>query len=135
MESQSKIMKKYYKVVNDDLSSAYVGSLYGTKSLSVTYKIGEWVEPNIKGTDLMVFSDLESARNFLNDKGWGTKIFTCEVKNPRKRGLFIENATVSYILRAAKLRLKHKKFLNWTDKPKIEGTVFCKAIKLLEEVA
>ena len=69
----------YYKVVNKNLTSAYVGSRDNLKALCITYKVGEWTYPEIKGTDLMVFSDLNSAVSFLKNSGWGEVIFECEI--------------------------------------------------------
>lgn len=59
----------YYKVVNKDMSSAYVGSnfVYDSEKIKVYYKINKWVQPKIKGSKLMVFDSLEKAENFIKN--------------------------------------------------------------------
>lgn len=128
--------KKYYKVVGDDLISARIGrfSTSNREGLPVQYRIGEWVEPNLEKTDLMVFDNLRLARNFANS--WEC-IFECEVKSPRKIGnLIVWNLTMEKLktivgLRKAKKRWTH--LVKPTEFPR--GTVFCSAVKLVKRVS
>lgn len=126
----------YYKVVNIDLSSAYIGSISNGSKLQVYYKLNDWVEPHIKGSKLMVFDSLKSAEEFMTVYGWGSRIYRCEVKNPSKKGIFIKGnyQLVNQLLKVLSLRSKKKKFTNLLDTPAFEGTIFCDAVKLVEKV-
>lgn len=127
----------YYKVVNSNLSSAFIssGMVLNSIHFTVLYKINEWVEPTIKGSKLMVFDSLEEAENFLNIFGWGDVIYKCEAKNPNKTGLFIKGNMYIYndLLKILDLKRKKKKFSHLLDEP-IPGTIFCDAVKLVEKV-
>jgi hypothetical protein len=127
----------YYKVVNSDFSSAYVGSdyAYSCEKLKVYYKIDDWVEPKIKGSKLMVFDSLENAQYFMDHCGWGVYIYKCEVKNPSKKGVFVKAnyRLAERLFRIIDLKNKKKKFTDLLDEP-IKGTIFCDAVKLVEKV-
>lgn len=127
----------YYKVVNSDMSSAYVGSscVYFNDKIKVFYKINRWINPKIKGTKLMVFDSLASAEKFRN-KGWGDYIYRCQVKNPSIKGIFVKGNydLVNNLLKILNLRSKKKKFTNLLYTPTFEGTIFCDAVKLIEKV-
>lgn len=127
----------YYKVVNDNMSSAYIGSgcIGNYKELIIYYKIDDWVKPRIKGSKLMVFDSLENAQYFMDHCGWGYYIFKCEVKNPSKKGVFVkaDYSLAERLLKIINLKNKKKKFTDLLDKP-IRGTIFCDAVKLVEKV-
>lgn len=128
-------MKIYYKVVTSKLRSIVHGN---NSILSVQYKLNEWVTPHIKGSSLLVFSNLERAKMFA--QGWGGCIYECKVKNPRKKGPFVRfgNTNSGYVYQQLNLLIqnyieRHKKLPeDWEDAP--DGTVFCSAVKLLRKV-
>ena len=66
----------YYKVVSKDLESCCITGKY-----QLQYAVGEWTKPKIGR--IMVFNNLVDARGFYNK--YTDLIYTCEVKNPRKR--------------------------------------------------
>lgn len=127
--------KIYYKVVHEDLKSIVARNTM----LCTQYKIGEWVYPNVKYTDLMVFDNMYSAMTFR--EGSGRKVFECVVKNPRKRGPFIGWEYVEYgsstpfdLNCLIEYKKKKKGYLKglYTSPP--VGTVFCSAVKLIKEI-
>jgi len=128
----------YYKVVNSDMSSAYVGSsdrkpMHFAK---VIYKEGEWVEPVIEGTYLMVFKSHLDAKTWSWDNMWGTYIYECEVKYPRKTGIFVNTSMHRFresLVQILNLKKKKSKFMNRCLTPP-QGTVFCKSVKLIKRV-
>lgn len=132
----------YYKCVTKDLKSSNAN--YDTvikdfeKFLVIQYKIGEFVKPATKGTQLFVFSNLSNAYYFQCEQqsmGRHTHIYTCEVKNPRK------NPKIYTYFRDAIEVLKKKK--NKKKLPPIWGDVYssyrgisigCDEVKLLKRV-
>jgi len=129
----------YYKVVEYNMESAFVGShlfKLADKKLSVHYKINDWTIPNFPGSKLMVFSDIEYAKNFKYILGWGNHIYTCEVKNPNKKGMFLraDLNLPRIFFKTLALKNKKKKFSHLLRDP-IEGTIFCDAVKLIERIA
>lgn len=144
--SKSKI---YYKVVTHDLQSAIINpylerhiSHYkynATKDFCVQYKINEWVKPEKPGTKLMVFSNLDDAKEFALFQGIHLLIYKCSVRNPTKHGFITDLDKLGYIYPTLIKRIKQKKKITdlyqECEKNSIpEGTVFCSAVKLLEEV-
>lgn len=125
--------KKYYKVTNCTNHSARATFIESLEA-RVLYKIDQWVYPNIKNSDLMVFETLECATNFA--KGGGDKIYECEVKNPRKKGIInINNFDWIDIFKALKLKKQKKKFLHLSEYSCApSGTIFCSAVKLVKRV-
>ena len=127
--------KIYYKVVCWDLTSIVAKNT----TLCTQYKIGEWVYPNVKYTDLMVFDNMYSAMTFR--EGPNSRVFECVVKNPRKRGLFIDWNFVDYgydlpcdIKYLIEYKKKKKGYLKQLFKSPPEGTVFCSAVKLIKQI-
>lgn len=128
--------KIYYKVVSSDLKSVVAKNYY----LSVQYKIGEWVRPNIAYTDLMVFENLRSAKIFM-DEYQDQRLFECYIKNPRKTGIFCHWLHVRYgittplqIEKMISIKKKKKKYTNLIKDKIPKGTIFCSSIKLLKEI-
>jgi len=128
-------MKIYYKVVNNSLRSAISWKLPST--FVVQYEIGKWIYPNIPKTKLMVFEKLEQARKF---SAFNSIIFTCLVKNPSHKSIFVPRIQRYFIneflqewKKLRKKQLQHKKFFNQKWIP--EGTIFVSAVKLLERVS
>jgi len=125
----------YYKVLNSDLSSAYISNLYfNTEDIVVKYKINQFVYPNILGSKLMVFSDLSSARLFRCS--WGIKIFKCEILNPSEDGIFVETGKgmKEDLLDVLRLKKQKKRFTYLLSRNIPNNTVFCDAVKLIEFV-
>lgn len=126
-------MKKYYKVVSENLKSARASRNFD--SLSINYKIGEWVEPHLKGSNLMVFSNLLDAKAFANIY-IGDRIFECEVLKPSRSGIMFDSITsinmlIKRITTLKRMKKKYKHLVNGTP-PK--GTIFCSAVKLIREI-
>lgn len=136
--------KTYYKVVSKNLQSAVVSSSYSTLvlPLSVQYKIGDWTEANLKGSNLMVFDSFNAANNFIKHNHYfgPHRIFTCEIEGKTKNGIFYQYFMLSHYVRElkeiAKLRSKRKKFSHMIREHYFvpDGTVFCSRIKLLKEI-
>lgn len=131
-------MKKYYKVVGDDLKSSQTKH-WGeyAKTYTVQYKPHTWVFPNVKGSNLMVFDSLTNTINFQNSIPETCKIFECKVVSPRKIGIF--SSSYSFIVHLVntcnKLKKQKKKYSHliktkWIPK----GTVFCDGVMLLKQV-
>ena len=124
----------YYKVVSFNMKSAYVSyiGVNNSEKFAITYKLNSWVEPILSGSKLMVFDSLKNAQDFM--VSWGSYIYECEVKNPSKKGIFVEGTPDIYedINIILDLKNKKKKFSHLLQKP-IKGTVFCDAVKLIGE--
>lgn len=125
--------KIYYKVVQRNLQSCSL-SAYFPSSFRVTYKIGQFVRPNVSKTKLFIFENLEDAEKFRNNECCGSiwDIYSCEVKNPSKPKYI---AWISNIAEFWKIKFNHKKISDEVGKEPITGTVFCDAVKLLEKVS
>ena len=127
----------YYKVVNNDLSSAYIGSNYffsNQEDLVVFYKINEWVYPRLSGSQLMVFNSYANARNYMLSYNLGNNIFKCEVLKPSKRGIFFQKDIRNSLLNVLKLKKNKKKYLDLISNQFPDGTVFCEGVKLLNKL-
>lgn len=124
----------FYKVVQRNTLASYnVGHnpYYIESGLSIRYSIGDWTYPKVKRTKLFVFKDLQAARNLVGrDKSYYS-IYSCEVKNPKDYGpVNINNTEV--LLEAIKNKKKYKHLINMKSVP--DGTIFCDAVKLIEEI-
>lgn len=146
--------KKYYKVVFNSISNELLSvslsnyvcfNKYVREHLGISYKINEWVKPKDPATNLMCFDNLNSARTFIIDLidikyEHQLKIFECKVKNPRKNGLYFKlhsnyESINDYIQHIKELKLyKKKKYSHLYRKCPYDNTVFCSAIKLIQEV-
>ena len=141
-------MKYYYKVVTvsrHGLISYNTGNdtfldhnkVYLDNGHAIVYKIGEWVYPKIDGTNLFIFDNLENAKNLCHRSLTNNKIFKCQAKNVSNRGistgkLGIETNTLKKML---KLKKRKKKFLHLSEIERMyPGTLYCTAVKLIEEV-
>ena len=90
-----------YKVVYSDVGTNNLYSVIGSRQtdasskavrdFSIEYKINEWTYPKVNGTNLMCFSKLSSAKDFINslEQHTNLKIFKCTVKGARKKGFFV----------------------------------------------
>jgi len=129
-------MKKYYKLVSVGLKSLGILGVHGLKpEFILQYRVGEWTCP-VPGTNLFVFDSIQHARNFYDNYyclSQNCYLFEAKVKSPRKTGLFTLNSANIHFNR--KLRLQKKKYYRRIsgDKCVPEGTVFCGAVKLLEQ--
>jgi hypothetical protein len=131
-------MKKYYKVVKNNLKSAYIED----KRLVTQYKTGEWVTSPIPVTPLAVFTSLDSAkdfRRFVSCFNSGVKIFECEVSGRTKvpwllgtSRLFYNGWLLDSIIERAKKHKRYMYLVPQTDLP--ENTITCKKVKLVKEI-
>lgn len=125
----------YYKVVSQDLTSFVAKN----EDLCIQYRVGEWVKPKVKHTDIMVFDTLEAADSFRSSET--KRIFECAVQNPRKKGAFINwrlirngNGIPYSLQRLINLKKKKKSYKSLIDEDVINHTVFCSSIKLTREI-
>lgn len=131
--------KTYYKVVAVRSSGLYSychSDLFfirdeSRNSYSVEYKLNEFVTPNVTGTKLYVFDNVDNAKRFAG-LCETVELWECEVINPRKC------ATLAYVLENSinkfwKLKRAHKK-INAICKQSPYGTISCDAVKLLRKV-
>jgi hypothetical protein len=107
----------YWKVIRKKSRSS---AIITNRNVKVKYPVGEWVKPQVAGSELMVFSELNRAKQWATSMecGWTAdsfnlyrgdlKVVSCHIKNPKP---------VTYIL---KLKVK-----NFTKKCEI----FWKCIK------
>ena len=132
------VNKIYYKVVKDNLTSMTVDE----PQYTISYKLGEWVEPQIKGSFIFIFKSLSDVRICILANGWRNyKIYECEAKVVKTRKpIFIRSIrsmwTFPLFVKLAALRLRHQKYthlLNKSDQPP-SGTLFASSIKLIREV-
>lgn len=134
----------YYKVVRVDRN----GKIYSAikTPLEIEYKIGEWVFPHKEHTSLMCFTNLNDATLFYK-AGYGSAIFECEVKNPKKKGVFVSSVFDDYfehmVDKIIKLKKNKKRFFDTimymlgksfkTSHPN-PNVVYCNAIKITKQV-
>ena len=121
--------KKYYKVVNNVNMSVMA---YKNAELCVFYKEMEWAYPRVNGTKLMVFDSLERAKHYDG------RIYECEVKNPQRRGFFVNGTwNTTYLhdcfIEALDKKTKKKKYLTGEEIIP-HGTVFCDAVMITKRV-
>lgn len=129
--------KKYYKVVSLDKYSVVAKNRY----LQVKYIIGEWATPRLQGTSLMVFDNLDAAKRFAI--GSDVLIYQCEIKNPKKKGVFTHWLNVDSVKDEIPIEIQHQLELKRLKKKYFcgdiyklpSGTVFCSAVKLIKEVS
>lgn len=127
-------MAKYYKVIRN-----IKGKLHSAvhSRIGPEYIPGKWVEPTIKGTQLMVFSDLNSAMLFsgsLIDVIW-----ECEIEKFNGTPIFLQCGNLltynieEFLNNVLSLKYKRKKFSHLTNyKEAPENSVFCKRVKLIK---
>lgn len=145
--------KTYYKVVRNCpeshiLTSVWVSNfpfslVINDKPLTVEYKLGQFVSPNVPYTKLMIFDTLENAENFKgNFFHYGNvEIYSVYAKGVSKTGLFIEVTSSNIITlkeeigNLIKSRKNKKKYINkepFGIPPK--GTLFAKEVKLINKI-
>ena len=129
-------MKYYYKVVCKNMKSAIVSqSIHSEiRDLSVEYKVGEWVRPNVDGSQLMVFKFLNDAKIFARNHSL-YDIYKCEISGITKKSVFIRYTSLYYNMHRIrdlwKKKKNRKKINHYMDLPP-SGTIFCSAVKLIE---
>lgn len=124
----------FYKVVQRHTLASYnVGHnpYYIESGLSIRYAIGNWTYPKIKRTKLFVFKDLEAAKKIVGRDKSHYSIYSCEVKNPKDYGP-VNVYDSENLLQAIKNKKKYKHLINMKFVP--GGTIFCDAVKLIEEI-
>ena len=134
---------KYYKVVMGNLQSCRTQNL----DFITQYRVGEWVEPQFKGSKLFVFDDLEAAKRFVWH--WSSeKIYECEVEGVYKGKLkFLLAAGESLRSLWSKVRNKgkvsHLLPQSYDEQSRVGGgyirdvfnhTVWVKKVKLIKQV-
>ena len=124
----TKLPKVYYKVV-----STYHNLSILCWKYRIHYIVGQWVYPNLRGTKIFVFDNLEEAKKFAGN------IYECEVINPtpgHKYNLFAYGCGINYdrIEQMLKLKLAKKKFTHLKMGFIPKGTVMCDAVKLIKQV-
>ena len=135
-------MKTYYKVVLPNLCSCVFGcALVNDLRFCVQYKVGKYVKPRIKGTDLMIFDSLRNVNKFIskNYSHWNSVVvFEAHAKHVRKKGVFVSclGAELDAIMinKMIKFKKKKKKYLYLSDEAPI-GTLFAKEVKLVKLVS
>lgn len=115
--------------------------------MSVEYKVGEFAYPALEHTKLMVFSDIEEAKEFAHD--YFSNLYECEIVNPQKKAPFIASVFSgnfkTNLLRLIEIKKKGKKYFgeNGRDLGLADGTdtrpcynsvVFCDAVKLTKRI-
>jgi hypothetical protein len=131
-------MTKYYKVVaniDNKLQSA-CRHINFPEEFRVTYEIGKWIEPRVKGTRLFIFKDFDCAKKFASDN-WG-EVYECEVKNPRKdqvaRLAFIHHFWIA-VFEARKKKVRFRDTIkNMLMYNQPNGTYSAIEIKLIRKV-
>jgi len=139
-------VKQYYKVVTTNLTSAMAAHKYIPPEFVVQYIKGQFVEPRVPKTKLMVFTDLQAAKDFANNwlpnMFYGHQIWQVEVKNPQKTGIYIYGlqwlidhidfkSKINYLL---KRKNQHKKYINYNPSDIPPGSMFVDAVKLVERL-
>lgn len=127
----------YYKCVTPNLTSIITSHVFECPSqLVVQYKVGEWVYPEQYRTRLMVFGNLNDAKNFQDKINYPSFIYKCEIGNIYKKGIFvsfISRYTIHNIISYSQRAKQHKKYC--TDLSSLpKGTVLTDRVKLLEKV-
>jgi len=128
--------KKYYKVVSLHLCSCSTIStdVYKGQPLSVQYKIGEFVRPNVNHTSLMIFKKYRHAMLYSLANSFG-RIFEVEAKGVQPKGLFVScYRTGDHIGEYIKLKKQKKKYLHLIKLTPPSGTLFANEVKLVKEV-
>jgi hypothetical protein len=126
--------KKYYKVVRNIKGVLQSAAQY-RPYLKTYYHFGIWIEPSMKGTDLFVFDSVKSAQHTIARYSWpNVVIYECEVKNPKRTGIFFDFIHKDILIRAIKHRSNKKKYRHLVSNDVPRGTVFCSAVKLIKLV-
>jgi hypothetical protein len=129
--------KDYYKVVSEDLKSAWLSVNSPTKSFAIQYEEKEWVKP-IKDTQIMVFS------NYISAIGWADGVFSGVWKGPYKiyKCKIIESKSKNFVMTSpaniadylvSKIKGYNYQDLTYNTTPP-QDTVFCDAICLTEKL-
>ena len=123
----------YYKVVTTELKSAI--DIAKEIGLETQYIIGEWVKPKIKQAPLMVFGDLETARDFVrsNTNSGPHKLFECSIKPSKKEWGWIPAYIRSDLLKIIKNKKAWRHFVGDVESLP-QGTIFADEVMLIREV-
>ena len=127
-----------YKVVSTEFKSAIIGNMKEPSARScynipIQYPINQWVEPQDKNMPIMIFDDLQAARDFVYDQECycinDLIVCKCEyIKSKKKYGWCLNR-----IEKINELRAKKKKFSHlFGSLP--NRTVFADKIMLVERV-
>ncbi len=117
-------MRKYYKVVTDNLTSVVQVPPY------VKYKLNKFVRPSDLHSKLFIFDTLKNAQKFTNSRFGRYKMYECHATNVTKP----VNALLSGItwIKYNKLKKQKKsvKCINNTSMYWPEGTLWARSVKL-----
>jgi hypothetical protein len=121
----------YYKLVNGDLKS-FLFTQCNVNSNNwqylIQYKIDKFVYPIIKNSQLFVFADIQTAKEWNFNGNGRTRLFECEVINPRPPKLSpIDKPIFDFWKR---IKNKKKTVRHWLK----TGVIGCDAIKLTKEI-
>lgn len=128
---------KYYKLCTESNGKLWSWTKGCIADAAIEYKVGKFVYPKIDGSRLFVFDDICAAKKMSS-----AKLFECEVKNPTKFGIILNDTgcrLANRLLRICILRKKHKKYthlLRYHEKNKIlhKNIFMCDAVKLIKEI-
>lgn len=121
---------KVVQVLDSKLVSAYIGTHCLLKSMTVEYKPNKWIYGK-NDTSLMAFDTLENALGFFRE-GFGSEIWECEIEKGKE--FAISTLYPKIILEWFNGTQKNKDYSHYILTLPFTGTVFCKAIKLLNKV-
>lgn len=123
----------YYKVVTVELKSAI--DIAKEIGLETQYIIGEWVKPKIKQAPLMVFGELETAREFVsgNSNNGPHRIFECSIKQSKREWGWVPMWVRPIFLKKIKNKKAWRCYIG-DCKSFPSGTIFADEVKLLREV-
>lgn len=139
----------YYKVVTRDLKSFIVNPdnplsrRDAYEKFCIQYEIGKWIRPRVKGTKIMCFPDLNSAKTFLRFERTDGLIFECQAIKPRsffRNPLIVDCWDLEYFYNVVTNNIKSRKsrtniFKQIKTKESIpSNTILCDAIKLMKQV-
>lgn len=123
-QNQPEKGKIYYKVVSPALRSAR----HYPKSGAIQYKINKWVTPPIG--KIFIF---ETKKDAIQFQLFYEKIYKCVVKNPTKAKYYAQSCMTCLVDFWKNYNSNKLSEMDGVGKPP-KGTIYCDAIKLIEEI-
>lgn len=143
--SKSKIGYKVLSIGNNKLWSVYATSISqkGIQiQLGVEYEVNKLTVPLVKGTKLFAFTDLKSAKEYLQERRGSMStigpfcIYKAKLNNPVANGWFTQ--LVWELNDVIEIFKGNKEVMNrclwYKTKPDFDNSVVCTSIKLIEKV-
>lgn len=128
-----------YKVVTNIDGKLHSAFVYDVDGIDIKYEVNKWIRPNIEGTRIFVFVDLDDARQFIRNiqhklfRGQRFEIYNCSVLNPVYHyNKFVKSFTdLRYLVSCNKYnpKLLVEKLQEFDDVP-IWKSIYAEAIKL-----